>query len=39
MRPLPYFVQVFKLADECGLLADPELAVGRMRKLLALYGL
>jgi hypothetical protein len=39
MRPLPYFVEVFKLADACGLLADPELAAGRMRKLLALYGL
>lgn len=39
MRPLPYFVEVFKLADACGLLADPELAAGRMHKLLALYGL
>ncbi|TIU41266.1 MAG: dihydrodipicolinate synthase family protein, partial [Mesorhizobium sp.] len=39
MRPLPYFVEVFKLADGCGLLADPELAAARMRKLLALYGL
>ncbi|TGT91312.1 MULTISPECIES: dihydrodipicolinate synthase family protein [unclassified Mesorhizobium] len=38
-RPLPYFVEVFKLADECGLLADPELAGARMRKLFALYGL
>lgn len=38
MRPLPYFVEVFKLADDCGLLADADLAVGRMRKLLALYG-
>jgi hypothetical protein len=39
MRPLRYFVEVFKLADACGLLADPELAAGRMHKLLALYGL
>ncbi|MDW6023175.1 dihydrodipicolinate synthase family protein [Mesorhizobium sp. BAC0120] len=39
MRPLAYFVEVFKLADGCGLLGDPELAAGRMRKLLALYGL
>ncbi|UCI25697.1 dihydrodipicolinate synthase family protein [Mesorhizobium sp. B2-8-5] len=39
IRPLPYFVEVFKLADGCGLLGDPELAAGRMRKLLALYGL
>ena len=38
MRPLPYFVEVFRLADQCGLLRDPELAVERMKKLLALYG-
>lgn len=37
MRPLPYFVETFKLADGCGLLRDPELAVARMRRLLALY--
>lgn len=37
-RPLPYFTEVFRLADGCGLLRDPELAVGRMKKLLALYG-
>ncbi|MGN6142329.1 MAG: DUF993 family protein, partial [Mesorhizobium sp.] len=38
MRPLPYFVEAFKLADGCGLLRDPDLAIQRMRKLLALYG-
>lgn len=38
MRPLPYFVEVFRLADQCGLLADAELAADRMRKLLAVYG-
>ncbi len=38
MRPLPDFVSIFKLADGCGLLRDPELAVARMRRLLALYG-
>ena len=38
MRPLPYFVDCFKLADRNGLLRDPELAVGRMKALLALYG-
>ncbi|MDQ0390987.1 dihydrodipicolinate synthase family protein [Labrys monachus] len=38
MRPLPYFVEVFKHADRCGLLRDPDLAVVRMRALLALYG-
>ncbi len=38
MRPLPYFVELFRHADQCGLLRDPELAVERMKKLLALYG-
>ncbi|MXN48488.1 DUF993 family protein [Shinella kummerowiae] len=38
MRPLPYFVEVFRLADQCGLLRDPELAVERMKTLLAIYG-
>ncbi len=38
MRPLPYFTGIFRLADGCGLLRDPELAVTRMRRLLALYG-
>ena len=38
MRPLPYFVETFKLADRCGLLSDPELAVKRMKTLLAIYG-
>jgi hypothetical protein len=38
MRPLPYFVELFKLADRAGLLADPEKAVRRMGRVLALYG-
>jgi hypothetical protein len=38
MLPLPYFTGVFKLADEAGLLRDPELAAERMRRFLALYG-
>lgn len=38
MRPLPYFTEAFKLADGCGLLRDPELAVIRMKRLLSLYG-
>ena len=38
MRPLPYFVEIFRLADQCGLLRDPALAVQRMKTLLALYG-
>lgn len=38
MRPLPYFTEIFRLSDGCGLLRDPDLAVERMKKLLALYG-
>ncbi len=38
MRPLPYFVDCFKLADQAGLLADPHLATTRMKRLLAVYG-
>jgi len=38
MRPLPYFTAVFRLADGCGLLRDPDLAVRRMKSLLTLYG-
>lgn len=38
MRPLPYFVDCFKLAEANGLLRDPDLAVERMGSLLKLYG-
>lgn len=38
MRPLPYFVEVFKLADQCGLLRDQDQAIARMKRLLATYG-
>jgi Protein of unknown function (DUF993) len=38
MRALPYFVEVFKLADAAGLLSDPERAVARMRDFLGFYG-
>ena len=38
MRPLPYFTEVFRLADQNGLLRDPDMAVDRMKRLLALYG-
>ncbi len=37
-RPLPDFVTIFKEADACGLLRDPDLAVARMRSLLSIYG-
>jgi hypothetical protein len=38
MRPLPYFVDLFKLADAAGLLRQPELAVARMKTFLTVYG-
>jgi hypothetical protein len=37
-RPLHYFTETFRLADQAGLLRDPELAVKRMKTLLTLYG-
>ncbi|MEP1206393.1 MAG: dihydrodipicolinate synthase family protein [Rhizobiaceae bacterium] len=38
MRPLPYLIDCFKLADQCGLLASPDLAIARMNQLLGVYG-
>ncbi|MBL8790564.1 MAG: dihydrodipicolinate synthase family protein [Rhizobiales bacterium] len=38
MRPLPYFVECFRLADQAGLLRDPDMAVSRMQTLLAIHG-
>ena len=38
MRPLPYFCELFRLADAAGVLRDPDLAVRRMRDFLRLYG-
>ncbi|HEY8050616.1 MAG TPA: dihydrodipicolinate synthase family protein [Ramlibacter sp.] len=37
-RSLPHFAQLFRLADNANLLEKPELAVGRMKTLLALHG-
>ena len=37
-RSLPYFVDIFRLSDTCGLLRDPSVAVDRMKKLLSFYG-
>jgi len=37
-RNLLHFVELFRLADTAGLLADPELASERMRTLCALHG-
>ncbi|HSW19454.1 MAG TPA: dihydrodipicolinate synthase family protein [Ramlibacter sp.] len=39
MRSLPYFVDVFKLADAAGLLRDPEQAAARMKRFLGIYGI
>ena len=39
MRPLPYFTELFRLADGAGLLRDPERAVARMRRFLCLYSI
>lgn len=38
MRSLPHFVACFKMADACGALQDPDLAIARMRQLMATYG-
>ena len=37
-RPLGYFVEAFKLAEQAGLLLKPDLAVRRMKQLLAIHG-
>lgn len=39
MRPLPYFVDIFRLADQSGLLSDPEFSCSRMQKWLAVHGI
>jgi len=38
LRSVPHLSQVFALADQCGALADPELAARRMRDFLAVAG-
>jgi hypothetical protein len=37
-RSIQHFAELFRLADKAGLLRDPEMAVARMRSLLALHG-
>ncbi len=39
MRPLAYFADILRLADQAGLLGDPDRALHRMRQLLALHGI
>jgi hypothetical protein len=38
-RSIVHFADAFRLADAAGLLEQPELAVARMRQLLALHGI
>jgi hypothetical protein len=38
-RSIGHFAEIFRLADRAGLLRDPELAVARMRNLLAVNGI
>ncbi|NUB44212.1 dihydrodipicolinate synthase family protein [Fertoebacter nigrum] len=37
-RDIVHYAEVFRLADQAGLLAQPDLAVARMKVLLALHG-
>ena len=37
-RSLAHFAELFRLADKAGALADPELAVSRMRRVLTVNG-
>ena len=37
-RSLQHLAQLFRLADKARVLADPELAVERMRRVLAVHG-
>jgi hypothetical protein len=39
MRPITYFADVFRLADQAGLLSDPALASERITTLLRLHGI
>lgn len=37
-RSIRHFVELFRLADKAGLLRDPDMAVARMKQLLAVHG-
>jgi hypothetical protein len=37
-RSVPHLVHILRLADDAGLLPDPELAAARMRSFLAVSG-
>ena len=38
-RSIGHLAEIFRLADRAGLLADPDLAAGRMASVLAVHGL
>ena len=38
-RSLPHLCELFRLADQAGLLVDPDQSAQRMRHLLALHGI
>ncbi|WP_146587271.1 dihydrodipicolinate synthase family protein [Puniceibacterium confluentis] len=38
-RPIAHYAEIFRLADQAGLLARPDLAQNRMTTLLALHGI
>ena len=38
-RSLPHFAELFRLADQCGLFVDPELASDRFVSLMRIYGI
>src|SRR5207248_4202737 len=38
-RSIVHLAELFRLADQAGLLRDPEVAASRMRTLLALHGI
>jgi hypothetical protein len=37
-RSVPHLVKAFRLADQAGLLPDPDLACARMREFLRVHG-
>ena len=37
-RSLPHLCEIFRLADQAGLLVDPDAAAERLKRLLAVYG-
>jgi len=38
-REITHYAEVFRLADACGMLADPDVSIARMGQLLRVYGI